>query len=361
MALPTWNVALIADSGLDASMFQRLLDKDRRAAYVLTDLSGVDPATALRERLVDILIVSMEDTDPRKAAAIRQLTAARPDVPVMVVYGGEDDTFGTTCTREGAADAMHKRQLNATTLRLSIAAVIGRLRANEARLAERRAAAYELVGHHVVNGWLCATQGWDQLLRKRNPERFAEAVDAYGQVLVEWVRNKRENKRQSRAPLRHIAALIERLRGRPADVVDIHAHAVAMMVKGLEEAKARGTAMVAHSLALEIVGRLEMVKDSASWLRAKQGRRTSGLSSTSHGTGAPRRTSGLTSTSAPRRTSGLVGGGDEAGVPRGRRISMGFDDKPQERSDVRRTAAYNKPRRTSGLDVVSVSGRRDEK
>lgn len=350
-----WQVALVPDTQLNAGMVTRLLDKDPGATYSVTVFASLaELADGLQQLPADIAIIIAERPEPVLPRAVRSLTAPRPDVPVVVLYGGEDDTVGEQCVREGASDALPMLCLNTVTLRLLIAAAIGSARMNTARLAERRAAAFELVGHQIVHGWLAATQGWDPLLRQRTPDRFKEAVDAYGQVLVEWMRNKRDGKRQSRAPLRHIAALIERLRGRPQDVVDIHAHAVAAAVRGMEQASARAIALESHGLALEVTGRLEAVKEAAPWARS-QVRRTSGATGTSNA--GVRRTSTQGSVNAPRRTSGLLG--DEPPAPASvRRVSMGFD-RAGSSDAIRRTSAYGERRRSGAADVVEVTGRKE--
>ncbi|GEM_PF-3349200 len=355
MAINTWRLTIRAASQLERSMYTRLFDRDRRNEYeigwVETYAGALDYIRANRG---DLLLLHLTEPDPAIEQALRQFLSARPDLPTAVVYGGEADGFEALCLQAGASDVMHEKRLNAVSARLLVSSVIGQHRMNDARLAERRATAYELVSTHIVNGWLTATKGWNPLLRQSRPDKFKETVDAYAQVLVEWVRNRREGKRQSRAPLRHIATTIQRLGGTPGDVVDIHTFAVAQVVSGMDEAKARGAAMMSHPLAIDIVGRLDVVKDQAPGSRASM-RRTSALT-------VNRRPSDV---GGVRRTSD-VGAARRVSETMGRRDSDLTGRRTSSITGVRSTSSYGR-RRSSGIGerrksdmVVGVTGRKDE-
>ena len=344
MSLHTWQLVVVSADQLDRSSLQRLLERDKAATYELVFAALLSDAVEhIRTQPANAMIVSLAGPDMQVAQALRQVTATRPDMPVLVIYRGDNDEFAQECRNNGAAEAFRDKHLNAMTLRLAIAAIIGKAQMGDLRLAERRAGAYQVVAESLVNGWLTATQGWNPLLRKSRPEKFAEIAEAYEQLLLEWVRNRREKKRQSRAPLRHIGNLIEQAGAGPADVVDLHAHAVAKAVRGMDEAKARGAAWLAHGLALDILGRLEAVKERAPHHGASM-RRTSALNF--------RRTSDV---STVRRTSdiGILRRNSEVSQ---RRKSAGFDG-PVPRSGLHEGVA---PRRKSDM-VVSVDGRKIER
>ena len=356
MALHNWSIVIVAPEQLDRSSFQRLLERDKTTGYDIIFAALLSEAIEhVRVHPVDAMLVSLANPDPRFPAAVRQVTSTRPDMPVLVVYRGDDDGFPEQCRNGGAAEVLQYKQLSAMSLRLAVSAMIGRRRMSALKLAERRSAAYQIVAEALVNGWLTATQGWDPLLRKSRPDKFSELVEAYEQVLGEWVRNKREGKRQSRAPLRHIGNMFEQLSAGPADVADVHAHALAKMVRGIDQAKARGAAWLAHGLALDVIGRLQVVKDRAPWAR-QDPRRTSSLNfQRSSDTSSLRRTSDI---GILRRTSDVTKTRRRSDLTYRDQVSGGFQPGGQAVSGIVDNP-FVKGRRKSDL-VLDVDGRKIE-
>lgn len=345
---------------LERSSYQRLFDRDTTTQYELAFAALIHEAIEhVRNNPCDALLWAVAEPSAELPKALRTLTSTCPNVAVLIVFGGDDKGYLAECIKHGAVDAIRSKSLNATTLRLFVAAGIGKLKMGDAKLAERRAAAYQLVSEAVVNGWLTATQGWNPLLRKSRPEKFAEIAEAYEQVLVEWIRNKRENKRQSRAPLRHVGGMVEQVGGGAADIVDLHAHSVAKLVRGLDEAKARGAAWLAHGLALDLIGRLTEVKDRAPWQIGDAGRRTSSLSLRRNSeVNSLRRTSDI---GTLRRKSDISTRRTSSAVPL-RRPSVGFSETGAGQPGTENPFARRKSgaRRPSDM-IVDVEGRKSER
>ena len=127
------QVLLVEDNLPDARLLREMLSEQKGVNYAVV----VEPqlSRALRrlaEERFDIVLTDLSLPDSEGLATFRQLHAAAPTVPMLVLSGRDDETLAITAVREGAQDYLVKGQLDAQVLGRSLRHAIERERAEQA-------------------------------------------------------------------------------------------------------------------------------------------------------------------------------------------------------------------------------------
>jgi signal transduction histidine kinase/CheY-like chemotaxis protein len=107
------RVLLVEDSPTDALLLHELLVREQANEFVLTCVERLaDALIRVRQESYDLLLLDLTLHDSEGLDTFRKLSAAAPDVPVVVVTSVDDGTTGVRAVQEGAQDFLIKGQLD---------------------------------------------------------------------------------------------------------------------------------------------------------------------------------------------------------------------------------------------------------
>lgn len=232
--------------------------------YLRTGLGpdvGVDHASTVAsaaERLADdsfdVALVDLRLPDADGIDAVTQLTQASAGVPVVVLTGTQDRSFGERVLRVGASDFLLKRELDPDRLSWSVRYAVARRQ--YAELREETSSAPRAQDSFAGSEATAATYG-ALALRDSSPTLFDGFVARYSDLLS-LALDGRSYRTEHRIPqhLRDLADDLGRLRASPRDVVEVHVEALTRAVAGVPSAKKKAIIEEARVAALETMGYL---------------------------------------------------------------------------------------------------------
>ncbi len=272
MAPFRWRVLLLCHSGLDARARERLIVADRDVEYDVTSCLAVEDALAhLESAEVDIVLVDLGGEESGTPAVLAHLRQRHGDVPMVGLLGTESDgALLARCLEAGAADVGVRESLTVRYLQRLLAGAIGRSQAGTLVALQRSLGAHQLLAAEIVDGWVGVAKRWHPLLRKVHPAKLQEIDVAYERVLRETIQAAVARKRIPRASARHLAMLLLRLGARSADVLDVHATAMAAVVQKANEAERKAAMQAGRPLVIECIARLHELGTGASLRRSSR-------------------------------------------------------------------------------------------
>lgn len=172
MEMKPLQILLVEDNPADARLLRELLKEVSPVNYTVSVVPRLSEA---REKLTagpfDLVLTDLSLPDSQELQAVRELQAAAPSVPVVVLSGVDDEALALSAVREGAQDYLFKSRLDAHTLGRSIRHAIERHVA-EQKLVTSEAFYHSLVEHLPQN-----------IFRKDRSERFTFANQRFCQML----------------------------------------------------------------------------------------------------------------------------------------------------------------------------------
>ncbi len=166
------QILLVEDNSADVRLLRELLKEISTAGFVLTVASRVAEARVkLAEESFAVVLTDLSLPDGQELSSFRDLHAAAPTVPIIVLSGVDDESLAASAVREGAQDYLFKTGLDAHTLGRSIRHAIERHVA-EQKLVRSEAFYHSLVEHLPQN-----------IFRKDLAERFTFANQRFCQLL----------------------------------------------------------------------------------------------------------------------------------------------------------------------------------
>lgn len=139
------KVLLIEDDKLDAKLVARILEDPTRERCELTHVRTLDTALErLNAEHWDVVVVDLGLPDASGSSAVKTLSSAHDDVPIVVLSGNGDEHFATEMIRIGAQDFIVKDFSSDSTLPRALNFAIER-KATELRL--RDLASYDPLTH----------------------------------------------------------------------------------------------------------------------------------------------------------------------------------------------------------------------
>ena len=132
------RVLLVEDSPIDVRLVQLML---RKAEFLLSGVDLVAVGTlaealvCIRQQRFDVTLLDLSLPDSVGLGTLRQLQAAQPTIPVVVLTATGDEQAGVDALRLGAQDYLIKGEISPTLLVRSMRYAIERKQA-ELRLAD---------------------------------------------------------------------------------------------------------------------------------------------------------------------------------------------------------------------------------
>jgi phosphoserine phosphatase RsbU/P len=106
------QILLVEDNAGDARLLREMFSKERPGSFELTHLLRMSEAvTHLAKGGVDIVLLDMGLPDGQGIDTVRQVRAAAPGVPLIVLTGLDDEELAAEALKEGAQDYLIKGQI----------------------------------------------------------------------------------------------------------------------------------------------------------------------------------------------------------------------------------------------------------
>ena len=126
---PTLEVLLVEDNKGDARLLQEILRDSSSLKVELTHCECMkDALSHLAAHTLNAVLLDLGLPDANGIAAVRQLHAAAPLVPLVVLTGSDDEELAMQALQEGAQDYLVKGQIHAQTLVRALRHAIERTR-----------------------------------------------------------------------------------------------------------------------------------------------------------------------------------------------------------------------------------------
>jgi diguanylate cyclase (GGDEF)-like protein/PAS domain S-box-containing protein len=153
MSEETISILLVEDNAGDARLLHEMLKGPASCRYDLTHLESLKKATNhLVANAVDIILLDLGLPDTQGLGSLRDVRAAAPHIPLIVLTGLDDDSLASQALHEGAQDYLIKGQLETRGLRRALRYAIERKIMEEALFMEKERAQVTLnsIGDAVV-------------------------------------------------------------------------------------------------------------------------------------------------------------------------------------------------------------------
>ncbi len=178
----TLRLLLVEDNPADVLLFQDAVDRDGLFRASLTHVVRLRDAEAeVRSQSFDLIVTDLGLPDSSGIETFRQLQAAAPGLPIIVLTGNEDDAIGHEALRHGAQDYLVKGELSGRALARAARYAVDK-KSYQQRL--QQASRLEAVGRltagvaHDFNNILAVIRGNAELLTlAESPEVVEGATD----------------------------------------------------------------------------------------------------------------------------------------------------------------------------------------
>ncbi len=203
---PVMKLLLIEDDALDAMLVRELLLKCPNPPQVLHSGTLQGGLSILKSKGIDLVLLDLGLPDNAGTEALDKILEQRFDVPIVVMTGRADESFGIDAVHRGAQDYLIKGQVNSDLLRRSIMYAIERKklanalkqRTTELEVANKGLEAFNDVLAHDLRAPLHQIDAYVALLEEGAALRLDESSKRY-------LRNIRERSA-------HMAQLLDDLR-----------------------------------------------------------------------------------------------------------------------------------------------------
>jgi PAS domain S-box-containing protein len=130
---------LVEDDASDALLLQSMLEDHHPRQFATVSVETLNEAKAVVwEHSFDAVLLDLLLPDSHGLETIRELAAAAPNLPIVVLTGVADEAVAREAVHCGAQDYLVKGRADAATIAQAIHYAIDRKRAEEALRAERR-------------------------------------------------------------------------------------------------------------------------------------------------------------------------------------------------------------------------------
>ncbi len=123
------HVLLIEPNPVDAYLIRTALDQVPGARFCSQQVATVAEGCAfLHDHVADLVLFSLDPADAEAVSAFHAVHARNEDVPILVLIGGDDESFALTVVQAGAQDCLRKQALHQDLLQRAIRYAIERKR-----------------------------------------------------------------------------------------------------------------------------------------------------------------------------------------------------------------------------------------
>jgi PleD family two-component response regulator len=153
MTEKTLQVLLVEDNAGDARLLREMFSKEKFDSFELTHLLRLSEAMIhLAKCKVDIVLLDMGLPDAHGLDTVRQVHAAGPSVPLIVLTGLDDEALAAEAMKQGAQDYLIKGQIENRALPRALRYAIERHRMQEALFVEKERAQVSLnsIGDAII-------------------------------------------------------------------------------------------------------------------------------------------------------------------------------------------------------------------
>jgi diguanylate cyclase (GGDEF)-like protein len=114
------TVMLIEDDPGDALLIEEMLEQQEFKARLITAERLFDGINYLQKIHCDVVLLDMNLPDSDGISTLTRLMDAAPDIPIVVLTGLSDESFGVEAVKTGAQDYLVKGEIDGKSLKRSI-------------------------------------------------------------------------------------------------------------------------------------------------------------------------------------------------------------------------------------------------
>ena len=197
------RILLIEDDSVEARLIAAEISSFPRRPAVIDHVQRLGAGLSrLAAHSYEIILLDLNLPDGAGVESLRRVTAAAPDVPVIILTNMEDEEAAVAMVAEGAQDYLIKRHITSELLRRSIRYAVARqeaeasLRASEERYARAIAGARDGIWDwDLARGFIFFSPRWFELLqlpvdtRPLSPATWFDRVHGDDQVALDQALN----------------------------------------------------------------------------------------------------------------------------------------------------------------------------
>jgi DNA-binding NarL/FixJ family response regulator len=259
----TLRVVLIEDDPDDVLILEEALADAADPAISLVHESRLDAGIRrLREEDCSLVLLDLSLPDGRGLGTLRRLRDARPDRPVVVLTGMDDEETALEAVRAGAQDYLVKGRFGDDMLRRAIRYAVERhrlkRRLDAARMRERRERELREMERFAPSGPGESPAGLeDAPLKSRRPGAYRSLVRDYDRLLSTALENQIFRAESDVARGAHeLSRRLCGLNARARDVVDLHAEVIQERAGRENPDKSRACMTEGRMLLMRLLGYL---------------------------------------------------------------------------------------------------------
>lgn len=218
--------------------------------------SLADAGLRLQAGAVDLALLDIGVPHAKGAAAISELRAATPDIPIVVVNGPGSDSLARAYVQSGAQRYIARADVGSASLRRAIADVARRGgRGSDAAASSLLAEESTLAASGLAISFKARLAG-AATLKAARPDLFAGLVDSYATLFDQYIALHASRRPKPWKMMQRIADCLGNCDGGPRDLVDLHVAALQRVTRVAAVGQADGLVVNGRLLALEMMGLL---------------------------------------------------------------------------------------------------------
>ncbi len=261
------SILLVEDEPGDVELIREMLGANRDISYKLTISDRCSRAVeVLNKERIDIVLMDLGLPDSQGMDTLLRVLDGKPDVPIIVMTGNDNEAQAAKAVQMGAQDYLIKGQIDQKVLQRSIRYGLERYRLlKELELArlrkeqEREIRSLDEYSDGLATSVTARSFGVG-LLSETIPDSFEELVSIYGDLLdlsLEQRTFKVDNTISKR--LYSLAEKIGFLKAGPRDIVEIHSLALKRRTTEVPPQRAQAFMEEGRLMVLELMGYLVSV------------------------------------------------------------------------------------------------------
>ena len=229
------RILLIEDNPADARLFSKIMTETDGPRHFITHTQTITEClTVLKHEVFDAAFIDLNLPDSSGLETLHTVLGCKPEMPIIILTGMDNDDLGSQAIQEGAQDFIPKDVISPSTLTRSLRHSIERKKLLLELHQKAQQAQQELqeLRKIVQTPTTSGSKNTDSSAQTPVSSQLHELVSAYSEILGLAVSEQIHNTKSQHTDL--LNKLIQRLGGlnaMPKDIIQIHLLAIDEIIK----------------------------------------------------------------------------------------------------------------------------------